>query len=634
MTSLAGGFKRAMLGRPMATAEEQHERLSKKVALAVFSSDAISSTAYATEEILLVLVLAGAAATKVAIPIAGMVAFLLLIVALSYRQTVYAYPNGGGSYVVAGENLGLVPGLVAAASLLVDYVMTVAVSVASGVAAITSAFPALFNHRVLIAVLLVVLVAVVNLRGMRESGAIFALPTYVFVVLCGGLLVVGGIRWATGTLHAVPTNGPETLAPLTLFLVLRAFAGGCSAMTGTEAISNGVPAFKKPESKNAATTLMVMAAILGTLFVGITALTLGLGVLPQATDTVLSQVGRAVYGSGFFYYALQIATMAILILASNTSFNGFPRLAAIMAEHGFFPRQFQNRGDRLVFSNGVVGLAAAAIGLLVIFGASVHRMIPLYAIGVFTGFTLSQSGMVRHWWKLRDQGWRLRAGLNGLGAAMTGVVAVVIVVAKFSHGAYLVLIAIPVIVSFCLLVNRHYQRVSSLLGPAAPSEYGRLGLVAMARPRTSVVMFVSQVNELTARSLSFARAVAPDDIHAVTIKGDDKRLEMLEDAWTAMGIDVPLEVIESPYRELVRPAVDHIRSLEPGPEHMVTVIIPEFVVEHWWEAALHNQNAFRLKAALLLMPWVVVLSVPLHLSEALGSTTKAGAALMALEDEA
>ncbi|MCL4368450.1 MAG: APC family permease, partial [Actinobacteria bacterium] len=419
MTSLVGGFKRAMLGRPMATAEEQHERLSKKVALAVFSSDAISSTAYATEEILLMLVLAGAAATQVAIPIAGMVAFLLLIVALSYRQTVYAYPNGGGSYVVASENLGLVPGLVAAASLLVDYVMTVAVSVASGVAAITSAFPILFNHRILIAVLLVALVAVVNLRGMRESGAIFAFPTYAFIALCGGLLVVGAIRAATGHLHAVPSQG-EVLAQqgLTVFLVLKAFAGGCSAMTGTEAISNGVPAFKKPESKNAATTLMIMAAILGILFVGITALTLGLGVLPKEADTVLSQVGRAVYGGGFLYYALQIATMAILILASNTSFNGFPRLAAIMAEHSYFPRQFQNRGDRLVFSNGVVGLAIGAIALLVVFRASVHRMIPLYAIGVFTGFTLSQSGMVRHWWKLRDPGWRFRAGLNGLGAVI------------------------------------------------------------------------------------------------------------------------------------------------------------------------------------------------------------------------
>jgi amino acid transporter len=381
------------------------------------------------------LVLAGAAATRVAIPIAAVVAFLLLIVALSYRQTVHAYLNGGGSYVVAGENLGLVPGLIAVASLLVDYVMTVAVSVASGVAAITSAFPVLFNHRILIAVVLVVLVAVVNLRGMRESGAIFALPTYAFIVLCGGLLVVGAIRAATGHLHAVPTVAPEATQALTIFLVLKAFAGGCSAMTGTEAISNGVPAFQKPESKNAATTLMIMAAILGTLFVGITALTLGLGVLPETADTVLSQVGRAVYGGGFFYYGLQIATMAILILASNTSFNGFPRLAAIMAEHSYFPRQFQNRGDRLVFSNGVVGFAISAVALLVIFQASVHRMIPLYAIGVFTGFTLSQSGMVKHWWKLRDPGWRFRAALNGLGAVMTGVVAIVVVVAKFTHGA-------------------------------------------------------------------------------------------------------------------------------------------------------------------------------------------------------
>ena len=598
----------------MATAEEQHERLSKRVALAVFSSDAISSTAYATEEILIALILAGTLALTYSIWAAALVAFLLVIVAISYRQTVYAYPSGGGSYIVASENLGVLPGLIAAASLLVDYVMTVAVSVASGVAAITSAFPGLFGWRIAICVVLIVLVAVVNLRGVRESGAIFALPTYAFVFLCGGLIVVGGIRWVMGDLHPVPAVPVEGVIPMGLWLFLRAFSGGCSAMTGTEAISNGVPVFKKPESRNAATTLMVMAGILGFLFIGTTVLAHVLDIIPKDDDTVMSQIARSVYGSGgFLYYALQISTMGILVLASNTSFNGLPRLAAVMAEHGHLPRQFMNRGDRLAFSNGIIGLAIAAIALIFIFKASVHKMIPLYAVGVFTGFTLSQTGMVQHWRTLRDPGWKRRAFLNGLGASMTAVVAVVIVTTKFVHGALIVVIAIPVIVLFSSSVRRHYDKVAGMLEPADESQLERLGVLAQSEPRTTVVLFVSQVNELTARSLSFARALAPTDVHAVTIKGDDKRLHRLEDSWATMGTAVELKVIESPYRELVRPAVEYVRSLRPGPDHVVTVIIPEFVVEHWWEAALHNQNAFRLKGALLLVPWVVVLSVPFHI---------------------
>lgn len=614
MTSTLFSLKRAIIGRPMATADEQHQRLTKRVAVAVFSSDAISSTAYATEEILIVLILAGTAATQYSLWVAALVVFLLAIVVLSYRQTVHAYPSGGGSYVVAGENLGTLPGLIAAASLLVDYVMTVAVSVASGVAAITSAFPGVFPWRVVVAVVLVILVAMVNLRGVRESGSIFAIPTYAFVVLCGGLIVVGGIRWATGTLQPLP---PETLPVLKYMgpiLFLRAFAGGCSAMTGTEAISNGVPVFKKPESQNAATSLVIMAAILGFLFIGITGLAHLLDVTPKLDDTVMSQVARVVYGNGtFFYYALQIATMGILVLASNTSFNGLPRLAAVMAENGHLPRQFMNRGDRLAFSNGIVGLAVAAIVIIVIFKASVHSMIPLYAVGVFTGFTLSQTGMVMHWRTLREPGWTRRAFMNGLGASMTAIVAVVLVVVKFTHGAWIVVIAIPLIVLFCTSVRKHYDKVAGMLEPANDSQLARLGTLAQSEPRTTVVLFVSQVNELTARSLSFARALAPTDVHAVTIKGDDKRLHRLEDSWATMGTDVTLKVIESPYRELVRPAVEYVRSLHPGPDHVVTVIIPEFVVEHWWEAALHNQNAFRLKGALLLVPWVVVLSVPFHI---------------------
>lgn len=616
MTSTLFSLKRALVGRPMASAEEQHQRLSKRVAVAVFSSDAISSTAYATEEILIVLITAGAAATVFSLPVAAIVVFLLAVVVLSYRQTVHAYPSGGGSYVVASDNLGTLPGLVAAASLLVDYVMTVAVSVASGVAAITSAFPEISRWRVEVAIVLVILVAIVNLRGVRESGSIFAVPTYAFVALCAGLIVVGAVRWATGTLHPLPAESLPVIKSVGIILFLRAFAGGCSAMTGTEAISNGVPAFKPPESRNAATSLVLMAAILGFLFIGITALAHVLGVVPKEGDTVMSQIARAVYGNGFLYYALQIATMGILVLASNTSFNGLPRLAAVMAERGHLPRQFMNRGDRLAFSNGIVGLAIAAIVLIIIFKAAVHKMIPLYAVGVFTGFTLSQTGMVMHWRTLRNPGWTRRAFMNGVGAAMTAVVAVVIVVAKFTHGAWIVVIAIPLIVLFCTSVRKHYDRVAGMLEPANESQLERLGALARSAPRTTVVLFVSQVNELTARSLSFAHALAPTDVHAVTIKGDDIRLQRLERSWAAMDTDVPLKAIESPYRELVRPAVQYVRSLHPGPDHVVTVIIPEFVVEHWWEAALHNQNALRLKGALLLVPWVVVLSVPFHISSA------------------
>jgi amino acid transporter len=385
-------------------------------------------------------------------------------------------------------------------------------------------------------------------------------------------------------------------------------------MTGTEAISNGVPSFKPPESRNAAITLGVMAAILGTLFVGITNLARALEVRPEEGDTVLSQISRSVYGDGgFLYFALQIATMAILVLAANTSFAGFPRLSAILAQHGFLPRQFMNRGDRLVFSNGVLGLALVAAIVIVIFGANTHSMIPLYAVGVFIGFTLSQSGMVRHWQKTREGNWQRKAVLNGVGAGMTGLVAIVLVVAKFTGGAYLVLMAIPSLVLLFYAIRRHYDRVTAVLEPASGADLVRLASLASSAPRTTVVLFVAQVNELIARSVSFARAISPDDVHAVTITSDAANLDRLEASWNALGLDVPLKVVESPYRELVRPAVRYVRSLKPGPEHMVTVVIPEFVVEHWWEAFLHNQNALRLKGALLLVPWVVVLSVPFHI---------------------
>jgi amino acid transporter len=610
-------IKRALLGRPIATAEEMQERLPKKYALPVFASDAISSTAYATEEILLALVLAGVAAVTLSIYVAVAVVVLLAFVALSYQQTVHAYPNGGGSYVVSRENLGLAPGMIAAGSLMVDYVMTVAVSVASGVAAIVAAFPALESSRVYICVGLIILVALANLRGVRESGRFFSLPTYVFAILCGGLVVVGFVRWTMGDLEPQATTGEGTTLQgmALLWIVLRAFSGGCSAMTGTEAIANAVPAFKPPESKNASITLGVMATILAFLLLGVTGLSQVLHIVPQDGTTVLGEIGHAVYGGGFFYYALQIATMAILVLAANTSFTGFPRLASVLAHDGLMPRQFMNRGDKLVFSNGIIGLTVAAIVVVVIFGAQVHSLIPLYAVGVFTSFTLSQSGMVRRWLRLRTEGWRHRAVMNGFGAFLTGIVTIVVLVTKFVHGAYLVVIAVAVLVAAFYTVQRHYTRVAFLLEPQNSEQLERLGRVAVSQPTTTVLMFVSQVNELTARSLALGRGLSPDDFHAVTIASDPGHVLALQRTWAEMEIDVPLMVVDSPYREFTRPAVEYVESLRPGPEHTVTVIIPEFVVAHWWENFLHNQNALRLKAALLGVPWVVVISVPFHIGD-------------------
>jgi amino acid transporter len=617
--SKTGQFiKRVVVGRPISSAEEHRTRLSKLIALPVFSSDAISSTAYATEEILIVLVLAGTGLLHVSLWISLAVAGLLAIVALSYQQTIRAYPSGGGSYIVSTENLGRMPGMVAAASLMIDYVMTVAVSVASGVAALSSAFPSLYGHRLLISLGVVALVAMANLRGLKESGRVFAAPTYAFILLCGGLVVVGIVRWLAGGLQPLPVEHLVAQREYTtialVFLVLRAFSGGCSAMTGTEAISNGVPAFKQPESRNAAMTLGIMAAILGTFLVGVTLLAQVLHVTPKETETVLSQVARAVYGNGgFFYYALQVATMGILFLGANTSFADFPRLSSILARDGLMPRQFMNRGDRMAFSNGIVGLALLSMVILAIFGAKTHAMIPLYAVGVFVSFTLSQSGMVVHWFRLKEKGWHRRAAMNAVGAVLTGVVSIVVLATKFLQGAWIVLVAGVFLILVFSYIKRHYGKVARFLEPHDPARLERLGRVAVSRPKTTVVLFVAQVNELTARSLALGQGLSPDDFHAVTVASEPQHVLDLQRTWVELEIDVPLKVVDSPYREFIRPAVEYVRSLKPSRRHTVTVIIPEFVVEHWWDNFLHNQNALRLKAALLGVPWVVVISIPFHI---------------------
>src|SRR5437868_6527648 len=481
-------LKRWLVGPPMPLAQARHERLSKRVALAVFSSDALSSVAYATEEILLILVLAGTAALHYSVPIALAITALLAIVAISYQQTIHAYPSGGGSYIVARENLGSVPGLVAAAALLVDYVLTVSVSVAAGVAAVTSAMPHLAEHKVAIGVGCVAVIALANIRGVRESGRIFAVPTYFFIVSFGILLLEGFSRLATGSLPATPPPDIPAVEALTWFLILRAFASGCTAMTGIEAISNGIPAFRPPESRNAAITLGWMAVILSTMFAGLTVLADRLGIVPVATETVVSQIARRLHGTGVFYYMIQAATALILVLAANTSFADFPRLSSLLARDRFVPRQFANLGERLVFSNGILVLAGMAAVLLVIFGGETHALIPLYAVGVFISFTLSQSGMVRRWLRVRGPGWPHRLAINAIGALTTGIVTLVIAVTKFTHGAWIVVLVIPMLVAGFIAMRRHYDDVAmqlSLDGWEGPPAMQHIVLVLRSEEHTS-----------------------------------------------------------------------------------------------------------------------------------------------------
>ena len=597
-------LKRVLVGPPMPLAQARHERLGKSTALAVFSSDALSSVAYATEEILLILVLAGAAAAHLANPIALSIAGLLIIVAISYQQTIHAYPNGGGSYIVAHDNLGTVPGLVAAAALLVDYVLTVAVSVAAGVAAITSALPSVQNHKVVLGVVFVAGIALANIRGVRESGRIFAVPTYFFIVSFGVLLAGGFYRLLTGTLEPLTEPPPVALEALTWFLVLRAFSSGCTAMTGTEAISNGIPAFRAPESRNAAITLVWMAGILATLFVGLTVLASALHVLPSDTETVVSQIARRVFGSGLLYYLIQAATALILVLAANTSFADFPRLSSLLARDRFVPRQFATLGERLVFSNGILVLAGFAALLLVVFRGETHALIPLYAVGVFISFTLSQSGMVRYWWRRRGPGWRHRLAINGTGALATGIVTLVIAATKFTHGAWIVVVVIPLLVVTFLAMHRHYEEVAEALtleGLEGPPEF-----------QHTVLVLVGDVHRGVVRAVQYARTLAPNaTVRAVYVETDPGRTAKLEEKWGAWGLGVPLVVLTSPYRSLLRPLLDYIDHIQArGDDQMVTIVVPEFLPRRWWQHVLHNQTALLVKGALLFRKNTVVADVP------------------------
>ena len=598
-------FKRALIGPPMPLAQAHHERLRKRVALAVFSSDALSSVAYATEEILLILVLAGTAAFHLSVPISLAITGLLAIVAISYQQTIYAYPSGGGSYIVARANLGAVAGLVAAAALLVDYVLTVSVSVAAGVAAVTSAFPQFAPHKVALGVVCVTAVALANIRGVRESGRIFAVPTYFFIVCFGVMILEGFYRVATGSLPRRPPPAIPASEAFTWFLILRAFSSGCTAMTGTEAISNGIPAFRPPESRNAAITLGWMAVILGTFFVGITLLADRLGIVPVAEETVVSQIARRLHGAGLFYYAIQAATALILVLAANTSFADFPRLSSLLARDRYIPRQFATLGERLVFSNGIMVLGAMAALLLVIFGGETHALIPLYAVGVFISFTLSQSGMVRHWWTDRVRGWRHKLAINGLGALATGVVTVVIATTKFTHGAWIVVLVIPALVATFLAMHRHYEDVAeqlSLEGLPGPPELRHTVLVVVGDLHRGVVRAVQYAKTLAAPSVA---------VRAVFVETDPAKTAKLEEKWARWGLGVPLVILNSPYRSLLRPLVEYLDALQSlGDDRMVTVVIPEFLPSRWWQHILHNQTALLIKGVLLFRKNTVVVDVP------------------------
>ena len=610
-----------VFGKPLTNAQEIEERLPKKMALAIFSSDAISSSAYATDEILKVLILGGLMALSLSLWLAAGIALLLAIVAFSYRQVCRAYPSGGGAYVVARENLGPSFGVIAAAALMVDYVMTVAVSTASAIANLASAWPSIGPIRVELAAIAVVLVTAANLRGLRESGNIFALPTYLFLFMALLAIAVGVGNTLMGNAHAVPVDQTTVLAPGTqavgLFLLLHAFAGGSVALTGVEAIANGVPAFKPPEAKNAANTLVAMALLLGVIFIGLTFVAMQYGIRPNtdAGATVLAQIGGAVFGDGSIaFFVLQASAALILFLAANTSFNAFPRLAAILAQDSYVPRQFAFRGDRLAFSWGIVVLATVAVAMLVIFGADTHALIPLYSVGVFICFTLSQTGMVRHWVKERSSGWAWRALVNGSGAVLTGVVFMVVAAVKFWDGAWMVLLFIPILIAMMLFVSHQYASSARQLtmrpGAAVPQPHRH----------NRVVIPISGVNRAVVQALNVARSITTD-IRAVYVSDDAGHSDAVRELWAQAVPDVPLVLVESPYRALIAPVVAYLdvldRSWPNDKEEPITfVLIPEYVARRWWERMLYNQAAKQLRVALLGRAHTVVINVPYRREEA------------------
>lgn len=620
-------WRTALIGRPLATADAPHQAIGKLVGLAVFSSDALSSVAYATQEMLVVLAVAGVAAFGISIPLSLAIVGLLFILTLSYEQTIHAYPGGGGAYIVARDNLGELPAQTAGAALLTDYILTVAVSVSSGVAQMVSAFPGLSPYRVWIAVGFVLFIMLINLRGVKESGTTFAFPTYFFLAMMVLTLGAGLYRYATGTLGMV-VDPPaleieQTTLAVTLFLVLRAFASGTTALTGVEAISNGIPAFKEPRSRNAGATLVWMSLILGSMLLGVTFLSHQVGAIPSEHETVISQLARtALGGRGLLYLATIAGTTIILVMAANTAFADFPRLSALAASDGFLPRQLTYRGSRLVYSRGILALALIACLLIVFFNASVTALIPLYAIGVFLSFTLSQTGMARRWWKIGqlqpgkeiiergstlrfEPGWQPKMLINAFGGVCTLLVMLVFAVTKFTSGAWIVLLIMPALVFVFLRIHHHYRDLATDLSLDKP-----FPLPPVTR-RHRVIVPISGVHQGTLKALRFARALS-DDVTAVHVSMDPAEAEKIKDKWDQWGEGVRLVILDSPYRLLLEPLISYIEMLnrQSRPEELITVVVPQFVPRHWWHNLLHTQAALTLRMALLSRPGVTVTDVP------------------------
>ncbi|MFO0701991.1 MAG: APC family permease [Nitrospira sp.] len=601
-------LKRWLVGDPLKTAQARHERLSKTIALAIFSSNAISSVAYGTEEILLVLILAGPAAVAWSIPVSFAILFLVLVLTISYRQIIHEYPEGGGAYVVARTNLGDRPALVAAAALMIDYVLTVAVSVAAGIAALTSAIPSLFVHREALGLVAILFMIIMNLRGVRESGKFFAIPTYFAIGALGLLVLVGTVRSLASTGAVLPPPTPVETEALTLFLILRAFAAGCSAVTGMEVISNGVKAFRSPEPQNAAITMVWMSTILASLFMGISWMAYHYGIFAKIDETVVSQLARLTFGTGPIYYSVQIGTMALLVLAANSAFAGFPHLASILARDGFMPHQMATFGDRLVFSNGIIILGFFACLLLVIFEGDTHGLIPLYAIGVFASFTLSQAGMVKRWLVKKGPHWQTKLIVNGLGALTTGIATVIIASTKFMQGAWIVFVLVIILLLMFQGIRSHYKAVSEQIALDRRGERPPL-------PRRNIVVIpVSGMNRAVVRALDYARS-RPGEIRAVFIDVDPEESAKVKIQWAQWGGGVNLIALSSPYRSVLGSLLDYVEEvLEKDQNTWVTVVIPEILPARWWQNILHNQRAFMLKASLLFKERVILIDVPYHLT--------------------
>ena len=606
-----------LIGSPLPTHELADKRLNKLRALAAFSPDALSSIAYANQEIFLALVVAGSAGLQWSFPIGVVIILLLLIVALSYYQTIFSYPSGGGSYVVARENIGEIAGLVAAASLMIDYVLTVAVSLTAGVEALASAFPALWDHHLALTLVLLVLITIVNLRGVQESGTIMSVPVYLFILTYLGLIAYGLWRaWVHGPGEPVvlpAVTQPQILQPLTLILVLRAFASGCTALTGIEAISNGVPAFESPEAKNAGKTLAVMAVLMGCLLLGSLGLIQYFGVVSGPDETILSALSRRILSDSPFYYLVQISTLLMLVVAANTSFAGFPRLVSILAQDKYLPRQFRNLGDRLVYSNGMVMLALSSAILIVIFGGVSHLLVPLFAVGAFLAFTLSQAGMVVHWFRWRGKGWLLKSLVNGLGTLGTGTTLIVVGVSKFTHGAWLTLACIAVLVWSLKRIHKHFEEVSH--------ELSLHGLPPSLRPapKPRIVVPIGGLHRATIEAINYARSIS-DQVTALYIEIEPGSALNIHKEWNAWFPDIPLDIMPSPFRSYTKPLLDYLDQvdLKHHDGQLAAVLLPEIVPARGWQALLHNQNAWLIKTVLLYRRRAhgfqrMIIDVPFHL---------------------